>query len=467
MKIFIKNYGLKTLCIVFVLNSLACKDLIEIGVPNDKVIASEVYKNDGTATSAMLGVYAMATNQGGSISTSGVGNYTGLSADELYRNTPLPAVEEFRNNSLTETNSILNTFFWTPGYNYIFITNNVIEGLENSKALSPGTKNQLLGEAKFMRAYFYFHLVNLFGGVPLVLSTDYKVTAMLPRADSKDVYKQIIADLSDAKNLLSASYISSGKVRPNKAAASAFLARVYLYEKNWVKAEQESSEVINNSAYSLISDLNKVFLANSAEAVFQLMPNIPITTSTINTVDGFNYIPNANARPTFNLTTNLLDAFPAADKRKANWTKSTVVGGMTYTYPFKYQVKTGPALTEYYMLFRLAEQFLIRAEARAEQNKLPLAIADVDVIKSRAGIPLITNINPGISQPALLDEIMAERQRELFMEGGHRWYDLKRRGKAGTVLAPIKPNWKPTAELYPIPYSEIRVNPFLVQNPGY
>jgi hypothetical protein len=120
------------------------------------------------------------------------------------------------------------------------------------------------------------------------------------------------------------------------------------------------------------------------------------------------------------------------------------------------------------MVFRLAEQYLIRAEARAQQDNLIEAISDLDVLRNRAGISLIKNTTPGISKTNLLLAIEKERQVELFAEWGHRWLDLKRTNRADIVLAPTKSKWSKDDTLYPIPTSEFNKNPRLGdQNPGY
>ncbi|MCK9305851.1 MAG: RagB/SusD family nutrient uptake outer membrane protein, partial [Bacteroidales bacterium] len=146
----------------------------------------------------------------------------------------------------------------------------------------------------------------------------------------------------------------------------------------------------------------------------------------------------------------------------------------SYIAPYKYRSYSSSSTSnpddsrkENSTVFRLAEQYLIRAEARAQQNKLDLAIADVDAIRARAGLPLIENTNPGIGKAALLDAIMQERRVELFTEWGHRWFDLKRTGKAVAVLSAIKTGFSANDLLYPIPASELNKDPFLEQNPGY
>lgn len=119
---------------------------------------------------------------------------------------------------------------------------------------------------------------------------------------------------------------------------------------------------------------------------------------------------------------------------------------------------------EYSIIFRLSEQYLIRAEARAHLDNISGAQLDLNTIRNRAGLPntLATSMSD------LLNAIIQERQVELFAEQGHRWFDLKRTGNAGTVLSAIKPNWQATDVLLPIPETELEINPNLLpQNSGY
>jgi hypothetical protein len=121
-------------------------------------------------------------------------------------------------------------------------------------------------------------------------------------------------------------------------------------------------------------------------------------------------------------------------------------------------------LSEHYIVLRLAEQHLIRGEARAMQNKLIESKQDLNIIRNRAGL---TN-STASSKEDILAAIARERKVELFSEWGNRWYDLKRTGKANSVLSTIKPQtWQATDTLYPIPQSQINLNSALSQNPGY
>ena len=162
---------------------------------------------------------------------------------------------------------------------------------------------------------------------------------------------------------------------------------------------------------------------------------------------------------------NFLKSFHPADQRKAAWTKSITVSGKTFYYPYKYKVRQNATrISEYTMVLRLSEQYLIRAEARARQNNLNGALSDINTIRLRAGLSSL----PGITQQALLDSIGRERRWELFTEFSDRWIDLRRTGKADIIMSLTKgTNWNTTDQLYPIPQMEINRNSNLVQNPGY
>jgi hypothetical protein len=169
------------------------------------------------------------------------------------------------------------------------------------------------------------------------------------------------------------------------------------------------------------------------------------------------------------LSNSLLQSFEINDLRNAQWVSSIDVSGNTYYYPYKYKIKSGTTINEYSMVLRLAEQYLIRAEARAQLDDVEGAIGDLDRIRQRAGLPLYQDTQPGMSKAEVLSAIEQERRIELFSEWGHRWLDLKRTGKADEVLGLEKgSDWQPTDVLYPIPFSEIQNNRNLLpQNPGY
>jgi hypothetical protein len=366
--------------------------------------------------------------------------------------------------------------FWRNFYNYIFTCNSVIEGLQGSVGLTPVVEQQLMGEAKFMRALFYFYLVNLYGDVPLVLGTDYKANSQVARMPATRVYQQVVADLKDAQGLLTNSFpdltllkTSLERVRPTRWAAMALLARVYLYTGDWPNAEAQADSVIAHSPLFGLSALTSVFLKNSTEAIWQLQP---VTTGSItNTSDAVAFIIPASgpsvSYPVY-LSSHVTDSFETGDKRRTTWVGSVVAGGKTYNYPYKYKVNAAAApVSEYLMVLRLAEQYLIRAEARVQQGNAA-GVADLNVIRTRAGL---SGYAGSMDKASLLSAILHERKVELFCELGHRWLDLKRTGKADAVMSAVTPTkggaWSATDQLYPLSAGDLQEDPNLVQNRGY
>lgn len=471
---------------------ISCQKLVEVEAPITSLSSINVYNNDATAIGAVTALYVKLN---GYVSAPGPLNslsvMAGLSADELnyYSLAADATLDAYYRNDLTNLN-VGFTDYWSTIYGELFIVNSALEGLSVSTRLTPAIKKQLLGEVKFMRSFYYFYLVNLYGEVPLVVSTDYTVNALIPKSSKDVVYRQILKDLLESEQLLSEKYLkgdglsvySDGmeeRVRPTKWAASALLARVYLYMENWNDAAIESSKVISNTNQFLLlpeNELNHVFFKNNKEAIWQLQPVV----RGFNTQDAYFFIIPEGGPSRSNpvsLNNDLIKTFEPGDKRKSEWIKSIEANGIKYYYPFKYTItlSSDPSVlvNEYPIVMRLAEQYLIRAEARAEQDNISGAIEDIDEIRNRAGLVLIKNSNPNIHKEDLLIEILKERQLELFTEWGHRWFDLKRRGKIDevmTLMTPKKSNgltWKSFQQNYPISLSELNANPNLTQVKGY
>ena len=461
-KIYTKYYLVLIFLIIQNILLSSCKKFIEVAVPDDQLNSDKVFLDSSTATSAITGIYSSMLTNRNLFSNSAITLYSGLSADELYYYSPADLKNEFAINQITRVNHInIDNSFWIPAYKFIYNSNLAIEKLSQSPNLSTSLKARLTGEAKFIRAFCYFHLVNLFGDVPLVISTKYQNSSVTPRSSINEVYTQIIEDLIEAKTLLSAQYISSERVRPNKWAVSALLARCYLYTDRWREAESESNAIIVSGVYSLETNLNNVFLKSSSEAIWQLKPVRP----GFNTYEGLEILPSSPfSYPSYLVTSSLRNSFENGDDRKNSWIKSRIYNNDTLYFPFKYKANNSTTLSEYYMVFRLAEQYLIRAEAELNQNKIPEAQVHINILRSRAGLG-----NTAANDITTLKlAIEKERRSELFCEWGHRWYDLKRTGRVTNLLAPLKgSSWQQTDVLWPIPQQEINLNPSLTQNAGY
>jgi hypothetical protein len=444
----------------------SCKKLIEIPAnPSGKLPTTQVFVDSADVMRVMAGVYLnfKATDSYSfSFLNGGITFYTGAASDEMISTNSFNPLElQFNTNTIASSNSNLLTF-WQDAYANLYQVNASIEGITASTGLSASLKNQLLGELKVIRAMYYFNLVNIFGKVPLAVSSDYNVNAVLPGASVDAIYTQVIADLTSARKLLNTTYPSAGRSRPNLYVASALLAKVYLYKSQWQNAANMASSLINSGQFGLETDLNNVFMDGSNEAIWQL----PAAGNSTQTFEGAKFVPYSNTSvPTYTLTGNLIGAFETGDQRAVSWVGQSTHSGITYHYPFKYKNNNSSgAPVEDYMIFRLGEQYLIRAEALAHVSKLDSALADVNLLRVRAGL---AGVPATTVQTTVLTAIMRERRTELFCEWGNRWFDLKRTGTIDAVLGSEKTGWQSTYALFPIPQSEILSNPFLTQNPGY
>jgi hypothetical protein len=465
---------------IFLLPYWSCKKFVQIDPPNTQLVTASVFNNSATATSAQTYIYTKMATAGVSWNIS---QNCGLLSDEL-KNWSSNATEvQLYTNAMLSSN---NPGQWSTGYNLIYQSNAIIAAMQNNASISAVIAQQLTGESKFVRAFWHFYLTNMYGDVPIVTTADYTVNEKISRSPQAQVYQQIISDLVDAQNLLNANYVNatdtliiSERARPNKSAAQALLARVYLYTKKYDSAETEATTVINNTQlYNLCSNLsgpNSVFLKNSTEAIWQLSTPLP---ASYNTIDGSDFIlksapSNTSVAGSTTISPQLLSTFETGDQRKVSWigTYSTASPAVSYYYPYKYQSYNSSTVTEYVMVLRLAEQFLIRAEARAYQGELTDAISDLNIIRKRAGLTPY----PGSTtdQNAIIAAIMHERQVELFAEWGQRWFDLIRTGAIDSVMGTSGVcqskggTWYSTSKFFPISLTEIGNDPNLVQNSGY
>jgi starch-binding outer membrane protein, SusD/RagB family len=183
-------------------------------------------------------------------------------------------------------------------------------------------------------------------------------------------------------------------------------------------------------------------------------------------------VPESNTSlPVYPISASLYNAFEPEDLRKSNWVATSFVTTGNTTSPYYYLNKyknrmLNTSSPEYLMVLRLGEQYLIRAEARAQQGKTTgtgSASEDLNIIRSRAGLQNTS----ASTQAGLLTAIYQERRVELFGEWGNRFLDLKRNGQLNSIIGSYKTTWLPTASLLPIPQNELTYDSNLLQNPGY
>ena len=375
---------------------------------------------------------------------------------------------------------------WSDYYSVIGAANNAIFQItpSSSPSLTVDMKNQILGQIKFMRAFEYFDIVRLWGELPLVIKPiDASSSESLIKSSGglrsplDTVYAAILSDLWAARAAVLAPNVDPSKFTVSKGAVSALLAKVYatMSPANWDSVAYYCDQVIPNYAllpnYANLFDINH---KNNSESIWEIQ------------YDGYsssvgNWIPSqflGDGWKKFETPTNdLINAFTAAGD---NVRMNASISFVTYGWPDKYwpTPTSYPVLSKYtdpnnglnnmYMI-RLADILLLRAEAYNAKSDLANAALMVNKVRTRVGLGPVT----AASQSDMTLAIANERRLELAFEG-QRWFDLLRTGTAKTVMNAQKDasgntlyNVKDYQLLYPVPQTQIDLNPLLTQNPGY
>lgn len=370
---------------------------------------------------------------------------------------------------------------WRYFYGLVALCNNVIEKAPTAADLTPARRDEMIGEASFLRGWLYFGMVQLWGGVPIVTKPVPAISAenfeevykiLYPdRKSLEEVYAQIIEDLVRAVNFAPTAY-GPNKMRGTKYAAHAVLAKVYatINPHDWAKVNEHCDAVIAGG-FSLLPVYDHLWDGNhenSAEAIFEM------NCTDWNTGGnwGSSMFVGTDWKKFNTPTHNLVDAFDAAgdNVRKASSIKFQKVTSWTdaywdtNNYPFCYKMRN-TAGGQNQIFLRLADIYLLKAEALTELGQLDNVSGAqyyVNLVRSRVSLTPTT----ATTADALLTAIANERRLELAFEG-HRWYDLKRTGKAVETMSALGYNINENKLLWPIPQGERDKNINLTQNPGY
>lgn len=386
--------------------------------------------------------------------------------------------------------------YWQDLYKTINAANTVVDKVPLID-FDDMRKQHLIAEARFIRAMMYFELARTFGDVPLMVQTTTDVSnSYKSRSPREEIYEQVIQDLEFAEENLSDSY-RVGKGRPTPWAATALLAKVYLYKGDYELAAGKAEDVINSGEYFLwddFADIFKIENMNEGEIIFAV--NFSGTQS-----EGFKpnqylvrLLPSGlnqggegpeNAQGWELPTEDLYNNFHNLDRRKeVTFIESfTYSDGTTETFEphfgkfWDQEAEPRGNNTDADVIYlRYADILLIYAEALNEINNGPTAEAydAINQVRKRARFngEIEQNILPdlsGLSYQQFKDAILEERRLEFVMEG-QRWGDLVRMGKlVEKVNGSGKENVSPseTHNLFPIPQRERNINKNLSQNPGY
>lgn len=393
---------------------------------------------------------------------------------------------EISDGSGFDSNSPVPLNMWRKCYEGIVRANRLLENIDGID-MDDNLKKRIVGEAKFLRALFYFHLTNLFGDVPLVLNVQTISESLVSRTPKATVVGEIKKDLIFAIDALPTSYSSSDIGRATKGAAIALKCRVHLYNKEYGDAIV-AAEQLAKFGYDLVpaEDFSNIFLPalenNNVESIFEVQ--FLGRTGESNVGSAFNEY--SEALPSFGSSvfgpiTELVGIYDADDIRF----EATVIrpgdffGGVEYTasnsstgYSYKKYVTDEPTVTDdgdaNFIVLRYAEVLLNLAEAENEENGPDGAYEPINKIRNRAGLD---DLPTGLNQDQMRNAIKLERRKELAFEG-HHYFDLLRYGaddlKAAMEDVTSIPGHERVFEsrfiLWPVPQAEITINPNLLPN---
>jgi len=387
-----------------------------------------------------------------------------FTADNLIHNGTFSQYRELGTKQISSANASVAAL-WGAIYNTVYIANFILERLPEVPGVATATRNRVMGAAHFLRGYAYFIALYSYGGVPEVTTTNIETNRNIPRASKLEILNLILDDYTQALDELTEKPVTAAYA--GEFAVRAALARLHLYLGDWSEAENFATDVIDSEDYELEPDYSTLVNEDfTKEAILEV---------------GYTLIDDPGTDGNFglnNLFVGRREIIPSNDVivALASSESGDRFSSMTFDLNNLNGSDNGWSVAKYgtpdadnnnVVVFRLGEMYLIRAEARAQQDKVTgtnSAQTDVNVLRERSHAPTITSV----SKSQMLRLIEDERRYELAFEG-HRWFDLVRTGRASQVMPAFSPNWRDDFELWPIPQREIQNNPALVgnQNPGY
>jgi len=464
----------KSLYILLLIACSSCTKVLDL-TPQDKITAINFWKTATDAENATTGIYD---------AIQGMVPFTPVALDASGDATLANVLpySQFSAHGIPSDNTIVNNY-WQFCYIGIGRANDVLSNVSAMDAgkFAAGQQARILAEAYFTRAFLYYSLIKVYGGVPIVTKPydSFNADFTIAKSTMAQVLDQIIADLKIAKASLPVSYgdAFSTRGRGTQGSASALLAKAYLTKKDYANAVTEANGVIANTTYTLAQGsaaYANMFSAsgkNSAESIFEIQ--YVSNSSESNGIFSFymppNGIPAGQTGGSYTVvpTTKIINAFEAGDIRKAG-SISVSTATLPLTYVNKYVRQTSGPEPNVIQL-RLADIYLIAAEAYNGLGQTTEASNMLNIIRRRAfNLPLATvsvrdfpsadDISKGYTLALAIEN---ERFKELCFEG-HRFFDLVRTGRAETVL-----NITTNQTVWPLPLREVGRNPRLIQNPGY
>ena len=460
MKKQIKIY--LAIIIVLVSTITSCDDLLET-TPENYVSDQGVIVDQLSAEKALNGAYDGAS--------------TGLAYSIVTWNIAADNVKSFQGSAIVAylqpsvgSADRTNSFAYNVHYTAINRINSVIanvNALPDSK-FTGNNKQKILAQAHLLRALGYISLTQTFGAVPIVVQPSTATNQTGIKQSSRElVFGQALDDLNQAEELFGTDQSISDRGRVSIWAVYALKARLYLYTEQWEKAEEFASKLLGNTSVFGLTDEPEGFFktAKSKESIFEYpfsnADKLPFYTyylpSTLGGLQDYQVVPDL---------ANKLNNSNIGGKRKQLIFRRTNDETDQVWFVNEYSKTDGSSSIQ---VLRLGEQYLIRAEARLKKTSPDRegAIDDIDAIKTRANVSLLTHTTTKTNSELLL-EIEDERRYELAFEG-HRYFDVIRTGRAPEVFGVHEPRYlKPGFWVHPFPYSTVLAyDPDLEQNEAY
>ncbi len=385
-------------------------------------------------------------------------------SDMLIHNGTFSQYRELGNKQITSANASA-TALWGSIYNTIYIANFIIERLDDVPGVTTAVHDRVMGTAHFLRGYSYFVALTTYGGVPLVTTTDIEVNRNIARSSVQDVTDFILDDFQEALSLVPPEPTSTAFV--GEFVVRAAMAKYYLYLRDWANAELSATQVINSGLYTLEPDFETLVLEDfTDEAIFEVGYTIADDPGTNSTIGLNNLFLGRREIIPSNQAVVALASVESGDRFTSIVFDAGLLSGSDNGWSVA-KYGTADEDNNNVVVMRLGEMYLIRAEARAQQNDINGsggAQGDINILRTRANAPTVGSV----TQSKMLQLLEEERLYELAYEG-RRWYDLVRTDRAKVVMPAFNANWRDAYELWPIPQREINNNPALVgnQNPGY
>ncbi len=436
--------------IVLALVMMSCTKMLDVQ-PTASISADQAIKDETGVDKAITGAY---------YSLHDVGNYgrnhvivEDLAADNLAWTGTTRDYLQIADNLIASDNAIIDGI-WSSNYDCINRVNNVLERI-GSIDMSTDKRNLYTGDGLFLRALSHFNLLCYFGGIPIKTRPTLDLSNIdQARSSVAEVYKQIIADLIQAEKILPASRALGWA---SSFSATALLARVYLTQFHYTNdlsiaalAKAKADEVINNGGFILSPAYDDLYNGNTTESIFEVI----FDAQNYNRLAQYFFPVSLTGRYEVSPPASFVQSFQATDT--VRFIASITFDEKKLPYGIKYKDFTSG--TDRVYVLRLAELYMIRAEAQAFTNgNIEDIRGDINTLRLRAGRPPTT----ATTYDELKLAIESERRHEFAFES-QRWSDLVRTKRATTVLG-IDEKYT----LFPIPLSEMQTNNLMTQNPGY